>query len=477
MDEEGDCLMAGIFFSVGEEKKRAGVYQRYEKVSSPVYVGASDGIVALIMNGTWGPLNTVQAVENVDQAKKLYGTGGSANLIEEILAGGAVKVLVSRIGADGTCGTATMQSADAATVVKLTGKYPGTRKIDYTFKQSIDDSAYYNFVLTEDGAVIEKFTVSGDMTAEKFAEKINADSAFVTVEATGTGAISGLSDAVTGSIAGTNPMVTTANYSNGLTAVEPCKWNTLCVDSNSVDVHALVSAYMTRIYQDGKMGIAVLGEPISVVFATRLEHAAAFNDYKVAYIGGGWYDSNDVLKDGYVAAARMAGVIASTPSNTSITHKVVGGAVRPAEMLTNLQYESCIDNGMIMFSQSPAGTVWIESGINTLVSPTGNDDAGWKKIKRTKVRFELMDRVNDSVDPLIGTINNDADGRAVVIQTAQGVVNKMMAEAKLAAGSLVEEDPANEPTPDSAWFVITAYDIDTLEKIYFTYKYSFATSA
>lgn len=76
---------------------------------------------------------------------------------------------------------------------------------------------------------------------------------------------------------------------------------------------------------------------------------------------------------------------------------------------------------MLTFSLSAGDTVWIESGINTLVLPPSNEDEGWKKIKRTKIRFELLQRLNDTVAPLIGKINNDDDGRMTIIQLSNGV--------------------------------------------------------
>lgn len=127
-----------------------------------------------------------------------------------------------------------------------------------------------------------------------------------------------------------------------------------------------------------------------------------------------------------------------------------------------------------MFSVSAANTIWVEQGINTLVLPGTKEDEGWKKIKRVKVRFELFQRLNDTVEVLIGRINNDPDGRMTVIQVSNGVCQTMVAEKKLLAGAHVEIDPDNAPEGDSAWFVVYADDIDALEKMYYTFKFRFA---
>lgn len=467
--------MAGVFFTAGERKKRAGVYQRYENHGSPVFAGASDGVVAAVISSTWGALNEVVNIENSVQAAELFGTSGNAYIIDEAFAGGASLVRAVRVGAGGTKATAELKDENTTTAIKISAKHAGTRQFSYAIRAVVDDSTKQEFVLFEGNKVLEKFKFDKAQGVVELMEK-GKESKYLDFERVGAESVVLVACGETSMTAGTNPTVETAAYSDALIKLEPYTYNALCVDSNDVAVHALVAAYMARTYQDGKTGVAFIGEPISVDYEERMRHAAAFNDYKVAYVGGGWYD-NDVLVDGYRAAARMAGMYACIPSNQSLTHKVIANADRPAEMLTNSQYESSIDNGMITFSQSPSGAVWVESGINTLVSPIGEDDEGWKKLKRTKVRFEVMDRVNNAIAPLIGTINNDSDGRAAVIQNAQGVLNAMIAEKKLMPGASVAEDTTNAPEGDSAWFVIHADDIDSLEKVYFTYRFRFATNS
>ena len=209
-------------------------------------------------------------------------------------------------------------------------------------------------------------------------------------------------------------------------------------------------------------------------FETRCAHAKAFNDCKVVYLGGGWM-SGTVSKDGVMAICYTAGVIASTPANAGITHTVVNGATDLCESLTYSQYEQAIESGMLMLSMSPDGSIWYDSAVTTLISPeNGTQDEGWKKIRRTKTRFEMFDRLDRALAPKVGRVSADTDGVADVIQTGQRVLTAMVAERKLMAGATFCEDPANPHTGDSAWFLIQSDDIDSLEKIYehFQFRYS-----
>lgn len=476
----------GVFFTAGEKKKRAGVYQRYENTGTTGSVGSVNGMCAITYQGDWGPLGQVIVLESADDVRNKLGLGGvngTVSAILELFAGGATKVYAVRIGTGGTKGNVKLKdttSASAKDAITLTLKHEGDRAFTFVIREVLGNIAAHELVLFENNVVKEKFSYNVSETeVDDLIALINRDSAYLTAakEVAYTGGTNKLALVGNGTItAGTNPTVTNESYSAGFIKLEPYRWNTICVDKNDVAVHQLLVAYMNRVYQDGKMAFAVVGEPTSVEIATRMQHAKAFNDYNVIYVGGGWEDLTGTKIEGVKAVARIAGMVASTPSNQSITHKPIAGAIKPLELLTNSQYEQAVDNGMITFSVSSHGVVWIDNGITTLVTATAEDDEGWKKIKRAKIRFEVMTRTNDTVEPLIGKILNNSDGRSNIIQAVQGLLNDMVSEGKLMSGATVELDTAQIAASDSAWFNIYADDIDSLEKIYFAFKFRFSPS-
>ena len=130
---------------------------------------------------------------------------------------------------------------------------------------------------------------------------------------------------------------------------------------------------------------------------------------------------------------------------------------------------------MLMVSLSPDGSVWYDTGINTLTAPDSDtQDAGWKKIRRVKTRFELIDRLDRELGPKVGKVSCDSDGVADIIQTGQRVLDAMANEGKLLSGATFTEDSSNPHGGDSAWFVIQADDIDSLEKIYLLYQFRYS---
>ena len=467
------------FFIIGEKKTRPGVYLRYENWGKPPVAGVDDGKCAAVFRSNWGPLGQALVLEQYEDIAKKYGDGGENGTTAvplEQFKGGARLVYGIRLGTGGTPGVYNIEDAQGESVIQLTLKYPGSRKLAVTIRPTLADPNTSELLIVEGTEQLEKLTFSNtensvDALMEAFGTK-GSDYFTLTKVKDSEEKLASVDQAeITG---GTDPTVNNGAYSKAYETLEAYRWNVLSIDTEDTAVQALMQLFLNRIYQGGKFTMGVIGEPTTVDFETRLQHASAYNDYQIVYVGNGFTDISGNVYEGWRAAARIAGLIAGTPSNESITRAAITGAVECTELLTNNQHERAIKAGALMFSVSAANTVWVEQGINTLVLPTAKEDEGWKKIKRVKVRFELFQRLNDTVEPLIGRINNDPDGRMTVVQVSNGVCQTMVAERKLLAGAHVENDSDNKPEGDSAWFVVYADDIDALEKMYYTFKFRFA---
>ena len=272
---------------------------------------------------------------------------------------------------------------------------------------------------------------------------------------------------------GTDPTVDTEAYSTGFSAAEPEKKDMIVVDTDDPAVHNLLAAFIERIYQDGEYPMACVAEKSETSLDDRMLHAGAFNDEKVMYVLNSWVDSAGIVYEGYRAAARIAGMICSGSAAESLTHTVIKGAVGLREGLTNAQIKAALRSGCLVLTVSKSRQIQIEKAINTLVTPDADQDAGWKKIRRVKERFELMDRIDTTLEPMVGKVDNDTDGRAAIVAAAQRVIDAMIGEKKLLAGTVVE-DEGNPPRGDMAWFILAIDDLDSIETIYLTYRFRFA---
>lgn len=479
------------FYVAGEKKDRPGVYQRYSNRGSSPSAGALNGVVAMPIQSNWGPLGTVTAHSNLDSVKETYGSDGlmareplsNVNAISQVFKGGATKVYVCRIGHGGAEGSASLKDTTEETpveAVRVSAKYPGNISLSITIREKLGDPTKKQALVIYNNEIKETIEFAAGIGVAETTElitAINANSKYVKAAllAAGNGT---LASVVQESLAdGVNPIVTNESYSDGFNALEPYRFNVITVDTDAAAVHALLHEYVKRSFQSGKMLMSVFGEGTSVDFATRLQNSKAYNDEKNIYISGGYYITDNQPIDGVNAFCYAAGVIAATPSNQSIVHSVVGGAVSPIEVLTNEQYIQAIKSGMICFSPNADGQVWFDSGVNTLITLSSDQDEGWKKIRRTKTRFEMFDRIDRTLSPKAGKINCDSDGVADIIKTGQGVLNDMISEKKLNPNALFFEDASRPHQGDSAWFLIQADDIDSLEKIYLAYQFRYSTNS
>lgn len=474
--------MSGLYRN-GEHKIRPGVYRRYENAGSNDVPGAIYGVFAVTVQANFGPLNTVKVFEKdqLEELKAMYGTGGTVDAALALFEGGASKVFVYRLGTGGTQASLEINASGSAKIATLKTKYPTADKFNITIKERLDDATLKQISVYRDTTLLEtiNYAKSENESAALIAA-VNASSQYLVAEGTGagTGAAAAITNqAMTG---GAAPTVNTESYSSAFDAFESFTWNYLVLDTVDTAVHALVQAYIDRIYEEGALGAAIIGEPTTVAFETRLEHVKAYNDEKIIYLGSGYEDADGNKVDGYLAIAKQAGIIGSLGSVVSPTHTVIPGAVNTLESLKNSHYERAIQGGMLLLSPSTEGQVWFDAGINTLVTPGDNQDDGWKKIRRTATRFEVFDRINRAVTPLIGQVNCDNIGIGDVIMRGQAVLDAMVQEGKFypesqtVTGPKFQEDPDFRRGPDYGHFVIDAVDMDSLEKIYLRYRFRFS---
>jgi hypothetical protein len=373
-----------------------------------------------------------------------------------------------------------LQDSESANVVKIEAKHEGVRGNNFavTLRDSLADETMRELLLHE-GTTLRQTIVFAKGSGEPQAlvdAVVASNSPYITATKTDDG--SGILAPTTQQelTSGKDPTVNGESYSAGLSAIEAIDWNVLAVDTEDTATHAVVQTYIDRVRSEGKRVLGVVGEPTNVNLATRLANARAFNDPAIIYVANGFKGADGVAREGYKAAARVAGMIAAAAVTDSLTHAIVQGASGIVGALTNAEIEQAIQSGALVFTTSAKKQVHIESGITTFVTPTADMDAGWKKIRRMRTRDNLIERIVATWDPIIGKINNNPDGRATLIAAAQGIINQMVGEGALIGGTFVE-DPNNPPVGDSAWFVAAVDDIDSAERLYIEFGFQFSPTA
>lgn len=465
----------GQFFNSGEIKSRPGVYNRYTNRGNGRTAGALVGVVGVPFKTSWGPLGKVTVHENADSVKEMYGKGGTTDVVDAIFQGGASKVYCVRLGSteSGTAASLTLANDSAADAVKITALYPGTRDIKVAVRVKVED-AKKEIVVYEGTSKLEAFEFAVcDDEINALVEAV-AKSNYIKAEAVASAEDKTVSIVTATSLTGgVDPTITNEDYSAAFMLLEAYKFNVLALDTVTAAVQELAKQWLNRVFAEGKLVQTVLGSSYETDFESLIANAKSCNDNKVIYTGIYWGDTNGNVIDGYYAAGVIAGIVASTPANKSVVHSAIPGATTIVPY-SNTQYTQAVESGLLLASYSPNDSVWIDSGVNTLNVLGDEQDEGWKKIRRTTTRFELITRIDETTAPLVGKVNCDADGISMFIQYAQGVIKDMIAENKLASGSSIYSDPNKASEGDSAWYVIEVDDIDSLEKAYLHYRFRFS---
>lgn len=465
--------MAGTFM-IGETKVRPGTYFNIQKAGANQTVGADDGIAAVLFKADFGPLEQAIEIDQEEGYEKTFGTAGTTEAIRQVLSGGVKKCICCRLGKGGTEANVKLKDSAATEVLSISAKYPGTKAFTITVREKVTDSTVKECVIYSGTKEFEKleFEAGGDEVNALAAEFVNSQNFVCQLQGTPSGILENVNQfAFT---AGTDPTITTEEYSAGFSAIEAFRFNTICVDTEDTAVHKLLSAYVERIFTAGQLVLGVVAEKKTVAIDERIAHAAAYNSEKMHYVVNASVEASGEKLEGYLVAARIAGMIAACPSNKSLTHEVVDGYTKLTDALTPTQIINAEKKGCLVLTINASGQIWIDSAINTLVTPGDNQDDGWKKIRRTKTRYELLYRCNTQADNLIGKVDNDTNGRATVVSQLQSVVNSMINESKLVDG-LVSENTVYTSDGDYAYFDISVIDKDSIEHIYLTYKFQFSS--
>lgn len=464
--------MIGVLYRLGETKKRPGTYIRWVNVGGSEPRPANLGVCATVTQLNWGKLNKPFRLERaqMDNLKEFVGTGVGADAIRQAFLGGATFVWVLRIGDGGEKGTVTIESDDDKTLVFQT-LYETDRKYQVLTRESIDGKSK-DFIILEDGRRLESHTIETGaeevttlkelMAKSKYLKFVSGDA--ITIPVGTTAEVSG----------GTNPTATAEDYVSSFEIINKRFWDALFLDTTDLGIKAAANAFIRRRLEEGGRSFLFLAtEDPEAPVADGINEAKSYNSFLTHLVGNG-AKITGVNLVGPLIAARIAGMVTSTSYKTGATFGIIDGSVELIGEPSNTEYGEANENGLMTLSYNPDGLVQIERGINTLVSLGEDEDAGWKKIRRVKTRFHLIEEVLHSVDEKIRQgVDNSGDVRAFICQLGDSVIQQMIRESALESGKMIV-DPDRPPHGDSAWFkFVDIIDLDSLEKVYNTAEFQY----
>lgn len=466
--------MAG-YFLIGETKVRPGSYFNIGKNGDASTADVINGVTAVIFRSDFGPVGYAVELTAEEGYESTYGTGGTTDAIRQALDGGARTIIACRLGTGGTEASITLKDETNEDAITISAKYPGAKDFSVTIKEKLTDSTVKQCVIYSGTKAVETIDFNAG-NAQSLVNAFSSSSSFIAKAADGKEEAILANTLQSKMNPGTDPVITTEDYSNAFSAVEPFMFNTICIDTEDSSIHLLLAAFVDRIFESGNLTQAVVAEKSSVDIEERMARAAAFNDEKMIYVLNSKVDVAGETMEGYQTAARIAGMVGSVSSRLSLTHTVVTGFSDLYERMTNSNVIKAEKKGCIVLTMNTEKQIWIDSAINTLITPPDNKDAGWKKIRRVKTRFELLRRCNEATDKLVGKVDNDPNGRKTIIGQLLEIGSNMIAEGKLVSFNAAESN-LYVADGDSCWFVLNVIDKDSAEHIYLFYNFQFSTNA
>lgn len=463
--------MIGAMFKLGEQKVRPGVYVRWYNAGESDIVGGTTGVAAAVVKSNWGPTESVIAVNEPNKIDVMIGTGHGAKVVEQIMKGGATEVLVVRAGLGGDKSELILKDSEGVDAIKVTTKYPTSREFNVTIRETVSGTEK-EFIAYEGSRVIERHVFKkGANEIDELTNLINSTSLyFDAFSLEGDNLATVVNQSLTG---GSDPDVIAQDYIDAFNLLERKFFDAITVDTEDTAIHASLHAFVNRCLQEGSRIIGVVGEKTSMPFATRITNARSFNSFAMVYVGNGFIEDGEGI-EGSLAAARVLGEMVSSNYKDSLTKREIQGSSGVHGELTSTEYIEAAKNGMMVFSESVNGLAQIDYGINTLVSLGEDEDEGWKKIRRVRTRFELIDRIAFTISNAMSNgIDNNNDGRQYIITLANGIINQMINDGGLESGEMII-DPDNPPHGDSVWYKFNnLVDLDGIEKVYLAFGFRY----
>ena len=462
----------------GVEKTRPGLYNRFRSMAESRIGSGPTGIVGIPFTADWGPAGVITDISDEAELLELFGSGGTTVCVKRALYGGKTFKPNKVVGFRMVSATAKPATASIDGSVVFTMKYPGTRGngCAITVAPNILDQTQKDFKIYEGAALVETYTVAPDDIAG-LCSAINDNAAsLVIAEKSGDTALEDIaSKPFAGGDSGEN--VTAAEYLKALDAFEPIYINTIAPDGVAdPDIITLFTGWTKRVRAAGKTVELVVGGSVDddKDSSKGNQRSRNINDEAVINVIVGGVTASGVKLPSSIVACQVAGLIAATPLNKSTTYKELEDIVEVTVALTDTEISTALKSGSLVLArdfdpETRAVSVRIEKGINTLTTYGEGKSKIWSKIKAIRTMDTIdYDLGRYAAKSVIGEIDNDDDGRAVVISAMKLYLETLAANKAISTDFASSVDTSFTSEGDIVYLSTKALPIDKIEQIFNT---------
>lgn len=422
----------------------------------------SRGIVAIAEPLSWGPTGVVQEIIPGEDLRPYIGydiTNAKAMFLREMMKGSDTTAGPSNILLYRPAGTGGVKATATIGALTVTALYTGVRGNDISIiiQEQVDSEGTYDVSTVIDGSVVDEQSIT-DLS------QLIANS-WVGFSGTGTEITETAGTPLT---TGADPSVSSTDYANFLTAIEPYQFDILVYDGTDTATIQAIAQFVERISNN-------VGQKCQAVMAG--ETAANCNSEFVIAVNNGVR-----LDDGTELTAQQAtwwvgGAEAGALYYQSLTYAQYPNAVEANPKLTDARAETAVQDGYLCFIDN-FGTVKVCTDINSLTTFTVDKGQEFSKNRLMRVLMQFCNDVYEHFSNyFIGKVDNNDSGRNLLkawiveylngMQANNGIQNFTAEDVTVSAGNSV----------DSVVIDVELQPVDSVEKIYMTVTVSVSTEA
>jgi hypothetical protein len=438
--------MAGGTFDKNVSKVRPGTYINFESTRTDLVGGSVRGIVVIpLISMAYGLQKQFITLQNTapDAAFDKLGysiyDGAQPDMVNVREAfKRAQTVIVYNASTGGTKASGTGGGLSA------TAKYEGTRGNSLTYAVVANPVSGFDVTVTLAGSKVSEYKAV--TSADSLANDL-----WITFTASGDLA----AEAGVTLAGGVDATRTNTDITDFLAGLEGIRFNTLAFTPTDTSLFAACVTTIKGLRENSGKYVK------AVVSNYNADYEGIINVTNGVVIG-------DTTLPPAKAVAWVAGADAAATNTESLTYSPYEGATGISGVKTNEQAIAAINNGEFFFSMSEAGTVVVETDINSLVTLTADKDKTYRKNRVIRVLDTFGDAIKAEFPP--NKFNNTDEGWDVMEGVGRAVLMRFLND-----GAIQNVDYENDfvvdrgsSSGDETYFEVALQPVDSAEKLYFT---------
>ena len=441
-------------------RNRAGVYVELQ-AKAKERVLPRTGRVLVPYQAEWGRPDFPVDMANYEE--RFAETAVQVEEIELAAENGATVV-----GFRMTNGNAIAAKYSAANSYELSARYPGTRGNDFqhSIRPSVAEPAKKEIIIVDTKGIFETETYSFATVDEMTSKLIKSKMVRGTKLGAGTIPSDISNQKLSGGLTGIAAL-TASDWTKFFNKVYGQNFDAIYLPSTDAAVQAAAKQWISdRRKNDRKLATLVIGgtDATDADIEAHNTRSRAMNARFVVncsiagrHVNGKTYDSSKW-------AAWVAGLIAGTPANVSLT----GVKVPMEEAKIDWGHSDILKGlaeGTLMATRDGYDYI-IESAVNTLstLGPGEREDFG--KIRVSMTIDQVLSDIYTVGKKYKGKLDNDPDGRSIFIGAVLEYLKIRAQQKAIAADYTFTEDPDKVSDFDFAFFKLLAKPLDAIEQFY-----------